>query len=161
MRVVHERDGKRRPLATTVDVADSFLSQTLGLMGQSAVSDDYALVFEFGDPGFFYRLRDTVPRRVIHMLFVRMPLDVLWLRDGEVVKVATLSPWTGVGVAKADTIVELAAGSADGVDVGDTVLVEREDAAEPAATDGESATPAGGSGDAAAADGEPTTDGPG
>ncbi|WP_349254432.1 DUF192 domain-containing protein [Halorientalis sp.] len=126
MRVVHETAGERRALATTVDLADSFVSQTIGLMGQSTVSDDYALVFEFGDPGFFYRLRDTVPRRVIHMLFVRMPLDVLWLRGDEVVKVATLSPWTGIGVAKADTIVELAAGSAEGVAVGDRVVVERE-----------------------------------
>ncbi|WP_424019834.1 DUF192 domain-containing protein [Halorientalis pallida] len=126
MRVVHEADGERRALATTVDLADSFVSQTVGLMGQSTVSDDYALVFEFGDPGFVYRLLDTVPRRVIHMLFVRTPLDVLWLRDEEVVKVATLSPWTGIGVAKADTIVELAAGSAEGVAVGDRVVVERE-----------------------------------
>lgn len=126
MRVVHEAAGKRRALATTVDLADSFVSQTVGLMGQSTVSDDYALVFEFGEPGFVYRVLDTIPRRVIHMLFVRTPLDVLWLRDEEVVKVATLSPWTGIGVAKADTIVELAAGSAEGVAVGDRVVVERE-----------------------------------
>ncbi|SDF18887.1 DUF192 domain-containing protein [Halorientalis regularis] len=126
MRVVHEAAGERRALATTVDLADSFVSQTVGLMGQSTVSDDYALVFEFGDPGFVYRLLDTIPRRVIHMLFVRTPLDVLWLRDEEVVKAATLSPWTGIGVAKADTIVELAAGSAEGVAVGDRVVVERE-----------------------------------
>jgi uncharacterized membrane protein (UPF0127 family) len=125
MRVVHEAAGERRALATTVDLADSFVSQTIGLMGQSTVSDDYALVFEFGEPGFFYRLRDTVPRRVIHMLFVRTPLDVLWLRDDKVVKMATLSPWTGLGVAKADTIIELAAGSAEGVEVGDRVVVER------------------------------------
>jgi uncharacterized membrane protein (UPF0127 family) len=145
MRVVHEAEGERRALATTVDLADSFVSQTVGLMGQSTVSDDYALVFEFGDPGFFYRLRDTVPRRVIHMLFVRTPLDVLWLRDDEVVKVASLSPWTGIGVAKADTIVELAAGGADGVEVGDTVIVEREGPTtedEPADGDSDAPEPA-------------------
>ncbi|AQL42243.1 hypothetical protein BV210_05730 [Halorientalis sp. IM1011] len=181
MRVVHETEGERRALATTVDLADSFISQTVGLMGQSTLADDYALVFEFGDPGFLYRLRETVPRRVIHMLFVRLPLDVLWLRDDEVVKVATLSPWTGIGVAKADTIVELPAGSADGVDVGDTVVVEREEspddpadtdaAAEPdtddtgtadtdesAATGDGTAAPADGTGDAATAEDEPAAD---
>lgn len=145
MRVVHETAGERRALATTVDLADSFVAQTVGLMGQSTVSDDYALVFEFGDPGFFYRVRDTVPRRVIHMLFVRTALDVLWIRDDEVVKMATLSPWTGIGVAKADTIVELAAGSADGVAVGDTVVVEREGPAtedEPADGDPDAPEPA-------------------
>ncbi len=145
MRVVHETAAERRALATTVDLADSFVAQTVGLMGQSTVSDDYALVFEFGDPGFFYRVRDTVPRRVIHMLFVRTALDVLWIRDDEVVKMATLSPWTGIGVAKADTIVELAAGSADGVAVGDTVVVEREGPAtedEPADGDPDAPEPA-------------------
>jgi len=190
MRVVHERDGERRALATTVDLADSFVSQTVGLMGQSTLADDYALVFEFGDPGFFYRLRDTVPRRVIHMLFVRTPLDVLWLRDDEVVKVATLSPWTGIGVAKADTIVELPAGSADGVEVGDTVVVDREepaddadnpdaddaddpdsdtadapktdaaDADDPAAASDGAAPTADGSGDATATEDEPAADEP-
>ena len=145
MRVVHETAAERRALATTVDLADSFVAQTVGLMGQSTVSDDYALVFEFGDPGFLYRVRDTVPRRVIHMLFVRTALDVLWIRDDEVVKMATLSPWTGIGVAKADTIVELAAGSADGVAVGDTVVVEREGPAtedEPADGDPDAPEPA-------------------
>ncbi|WP_335999988.1 DUF192 domain-containing protein [Halorientalis halophila] len=127
MRLVHVADGTERTLATTVDLADSFVSQTVGLMGQSSLPDDYALVFEFGDPGYLYRLRDTVPRRAIHMLFVRTGLDVLWLRDDEVVKVATLSPWTGFGVAKADTVVELPAGNAEGVAVGDTVHLERED----------------------------------
>jgi uncharacterized membrane protein (UPF0127 family) len=180
MRLVHVADGTERTLATTVDLADSFVSQTVGLMGQSSLPDDYALVFEFGDPGYLYRLRDTVPRRAIHMLFVRTGLDVLWLRDDEVVEVATLSPWTGIGVAKADTIVELPAGSADGVDVGDTVVVEREeppdddaddtatDAAEPeiddtgtadtdesAATGDGTAAPADGTGDAATAEDEP------
>ena len=124
MRVVHEAESERRALATTVDLADSFVSQTVGLMGQSTVSDDYALVFEFGDPGFFYRLRDTVPRRVIHMLFVRFPTDVVWIAEGEVRKVRTMSPWRSLDYAKADLVIELPAGAADGVEVGDTVVVE-------------------------------------
>ncbi len=137
MRVVHDPDGDRRTLATDVDIADSFVSQTVGLMGKSSVPDDYVLVFEF----------DKAARRFIHMLFVRTALDVVWLQDGEVVKVETLSPWFGIGLAKSDTILEFPAGSADSVEVGDTIGIEGEsvgdstadqDATDAATDDGES-----------------------
>ncbi|MFB6165315.1 MAG: DUF192 domain-containing protein [Haloarculaceae archaeon] len=132
MRVVHDPDGRARPLATTVDVADSFVSQTVGLMGQSSLPEAYALVFRFGTdgPDGFERAVAKLPgagwppRRFIHMLFVGVALDVLWLRDGEVVAVETLRPWTGYGVARADTIVELPAGAAADVAVGDRVAIE-------------------------------------
>jgi uncharacterized membrane protein (UPF0127 family) len=153
MRVVHDPDGDRRALATDVDVADSFAEQTRGMMGRSDIPPEYALVFEFGDPGFFYRLLDTLPRRIIHMLFVRMPLDVLWLREEEVVKTKTLRPWVGLGVAKADTIVELPAGAAAEVEVGDTVVVERDG-------DGDEGESDGGRGSAQAAIDEATDDPP-
>jgi uncharacterized membrane protein (UPF0127 family) len=126
MRVVHDPEGERRVLAADAEVADGFVAQTVGLMGQSSIPEGYALVFRFGDPPFLYRLFDTAPTRFIHMLFVRMALDVLWLRDGEVVKTATLSPWTGVGRAKADTVVELPEGATAGIEVGDRVVVEDE-----------------------------------
>jgi len=124
MRVVHDPDGDRRALATDVEKADTFVSKTLGLMGKSSIPDEYALVFTFGDPDFLHRLFDTIPRQYIHMLFVRTSLDVLWLREDEVVKTETLSPWVGLGAARADTIIELPAGAADPVEVGDTVVVE-------------------------------------
>jgi uncharacterized membrane protein (UPF0127 family) len=127
MRVVSESGGERRTLATKVDVADGFVAQTVGLMGRSSLPEDYALVFDFGTPPLLNRLLGTVPRRFIHMLFVRVPLDVLWLQDDEVIKTATLTPWTGIGVARADRVVELPAGSADGVAVGDTVHLEDTD----------------------------------
>src|SRR6056297_834014 len=124
MRVVHDPDGERRALATDVEIADTFVTKTLGLMGQSSIPDEYALVFTFGEPDFLHRLFDTIPRQYIHMLFVRTPLDVLWLREDEVVKTETLSPWFGLGAARADTIIELPAGAAEAVEVGDTVVVE-------------------------------------
>jgi uncharacterized membrane protein (UPF0127 family) len=58
------------------------------------------------------------------MLFMRFPIDVLWLQGERVVKRARLSPWTGYGVARADRIIELPAGAAEGVSVDDTVVVE-------------------------------------
>jgi uncharacterized membrane protein (UPF0127 family) len=138
MRLVHESaDGSQRVLATDVETADSLVAKTKGLMGRSSVPDDYALVFRF-EPGPLERLHERVPaplsrltaganRRSIHMLFVRTPLDVLWIRDGEVVQTRTLAPWRGTGSAPGDTVVEMAGGAADGVAVGDRVRVVEDD----------------------------------
>ncbi|WP_436931105.1 DUF192 domain-containing protein [Halosimplex halobium] len=115
MRLVHEpADGDPRTLATDVERADSLLKKVKGLMGKSSLPDGYALVFEFGRTGY----------RDVHMLFVRTPLDVVWLRDDEVVQVKTLAPWRGTGVAKADCFVELPGGAADGVEPGDRVFLD-------------------------------------
>ena len=51
-------------------------------------------------------------------------LPSTWCDDGRVVQVKTLSPWTGLGMASADTVVELPAGTADAVAVGDDVIIE-------------------------------------
>ncbi|MFB6307755.1 MAG: DUF192 domain-containing protein [Haloarculaceae archaeon] len=114
MRVVHESGEGARTLASTVEFAETFREQTLGLMFRESVPEDFALVFEFGRAGW----------RSIHMLFVRMPLDVLWLVDGEVRQYKTLQPWRGIGLSKADTVVELPAGAAEGVTKGDRIRIE-------------------------------------
>ena len=104
-----------RVLATDVDTADSFLARARGLMFRRSVPDGYALVFPF----------DGVGRRDLHMVFVPFPIDAVWLVDGEVTKRKRLRPWLGVGVARADTVVELPAGAAEGVAEGDRIdLVE-------------------------------------
>jgi uncharacterized membrane protein (UPF0127 family) len=111
-----------RVLATDVEVAESLGEQTKGLMFRDHVPEDYAMVFRFEDPPRW--LPDVVGQlRSIHMLFVKVPLDVLWLRDGRVEQVATLSPWTGFGLARADTIVEMPAGAAESVEAGDLVRI--------------------------------------
>lgn len=132
LRVVHEWDGTldetdaptRRILATDVDVADSVLSTSKGLMFRSSLPDDYALVMEvgggivpFGGP----------PRRAVHMLFVRVPLDVIWLAGDEVVRVSRMQPWRSVAMARADRILELPAGNAAEVSAGDRIVVENSD----------------------------------
>ena len=102
-------------LASDVETADSVLTQMRGLMFRRTVPADYALVFRF----------DSAATRDVHMLFVFTPLDVLWLVDGEVVRVERLEPWTGLAKAEADTLVELPPGAADDVAIGDAVeLVE-------------------------------------
>lgn len=113
--LVHEpAEGDSRVLATEVDRADSLFAKVIGLMGKSSLPDEYALVFDF----------DRVSYRDVHMLFVRTPLDVVWLRDGEVVQVKSLQPWRGTGIAKADCFVELPGGAAEGVEPGDRVVFE-------------------------------------
>ncbi len=120
-RIVLERgDGSERVLATDVEIADSLLSQATGLMGRAELPGGYALVLEVGE-GLF-----GPSRQVVHMLFVRTPLDVLWLVDDEVTRVARLEPWRGIGVARADRIVELPPGGADAVEPGDAVSLRGE-----------------------------------
>jgi len=120
MRVVHDPEGSPSVLATEVDVAETMLEQSRGLMFRRSIPDGYALVFRF-EPSWPF---GAVRRRSIHMLFVGMPIDVLWLADEEVRKARTMYPWRSIDYAKADTVLELPAGAADGVEVGDTVVVE-------------------------------------
>jgi len=124
-RVVLEKAGDvepdRRVLATEVEVADSLRSQALGLMFRASIPEEYALVMEVGDGGF---LSSGPARQFVHMLFVRFPIDVVWLVDGEVRRTARMHPWRSFAVARADRILELPAGAAADVDPGDTVVLE-------------------------------------
>ncbi len=112
MQVVHEESGE--PLATTVDVADGFLSRARGLMFRRSIPDDYGLVFEFTGQS----------SQDLHMVFVPFDIDAVWLTDGVVQQVKRLPAWTGRGKAVADTIIELPAGAADGVEPGDHVRID-------------------------------------
>lgn len=127
MRLVHrprDSDGGRaqRDLATRVEVAESSLAQARGLMFRSALPPEYALVMPV-EGGSLLPFRDGPQRQVVHMLFMRVPIDVLWLLDEEVVAVKRMNPWRSVGVARADTIVELPAGAGTEVEPGDCVTV--------------------------------------
>ncbi len=114
MRVVHDADGEQTTLATTVDLAESFLSKGRGLTFRRSIPADYALVFPFGSPG----------TRRIHTLFVFEAIDAVWTVDEEVQRVETLQPWTPWASATADTLIEFPAGAAEGVAPGDRVRVE-------------------------------------
>lgn len=113
MKLVHERDGETWPLATEVDTADTLFSQMRGLMFRRSIPEDYALLFRF----------DEVGSRDVHMLFVPFPLDVLWVVDGEVARKERLSAWTGLARAEADLLIELPAGAAENVQVGDGISI--------------------------------------
>lgn len=113
MRLVHHRDGEQQILADDAERAEGLLAQARGLMFRSSLPEGYGLVFPFDEPA----------SRSIHMLFVFVPLDVLWIVDDEVTKVERLRPWIGLAHGLADTVVELPAGAADGVEPGDTVEI--------------------------------------
>lgn len=114
MHVRHDSgDGDVRTLASSVETADSLLSQARGLMFRRSIPADYALVFPFGDAG----VRDA------HMVFVPFDIDAVWLENEEVQHVETMSAWTGRAEARCDTLVELPAGVAGDVRVGDRVWV--------------------------------------
>ena len=104
-------DGDPTVLASDVDVARSTLQQARGLMFRRSVPEGYALVFPF----------EEVDTQWLHMLFVPFAIDALWLVDGEVTERTRLAPFVGLGRGRADTVVELPAGAADGVAVGDEV----------------------------------------
>lgn len=100
-----------RVLASTVSFADGLLAQALGLMFRRSFADGHALVFR----------TDSTRRRGLHMLFVPFPIDAIWLIDDEVTAVERLRPWIGVAVHRANTMIELPAGTATAVKPGDRI----------------------------------------
>lgn len=116
MQLVHESaaTGETTVLASDVEVADTVVSQALGLMFRRSIPEDYALAFRFR----------SVASRSVHMLFVPFPIDAVWATDGEVTRVKRLRAWTGLGRASGDLLVELPAGAAGAVESGDTLRLE-------------------------------------
>ena len=114
MQLVHRpQSGDSRVIASDLEFADSFLSQARGLMFRRSLADDSALVFRF----------DGAAKRDVHMLFVPFAIDAIWLVDNEVQATKRLKPWLGIGRESADTLIEVPAGAADDVAVGDTVEI--------------------------------------
>ncbi|MDZ7849338.1 MAG: DUF192 domain-containing protein [Halodesulfurarchaeum sp.] len=122
MQIVHGPVEKRtgsaaeeQVLATDVSIAETTLEKLKGVMFQQSLPPDYGLVFPF----------ETATKRGVHMLFVRVPIDVVWTVEGTVTAVKTLEPWTGYGRERADEIIELPAGAAARVSVGDRVCRQK------------------------------------
>lgn len=116
MELWHEpADGESARLASDVTVADTWLARTRGRMFTRRFPQGAALVFPF----------DEAKRRSLHMLAVPYAIDAIYLVNERVTKVTRLRPIVGVSWGRADTIVELPAGSAQGVTTGDTVEVRR------------------------------------
>ncbi|GAB7010115.1 DUF192 domain-containing protein [Halorubrum trueperi] len=117
VRIVHRHgrsdDSEETVIASDVDVARSTFEQGRGLMFRRSIPDDYALVFPF----------EAADTQWLHMLFVPFAIDALWLVDDEVTEKRRLAPFVGIGRARADTVIELPAGAADSVTVGDEIRI--------------------------------------
>jgi uncharacterized membrane protein (UPF0127 family) len=62
--------------------------------------------------------------RSLHMLFVPFDIDAVWVESDEVTAVERLTAWTGTARARGDTVYELPAGAADGVEPGDGLVLD-------------------------------------
>jgi uncharacterized membrane protein (UPF0127 family) len=101
------RAGDGRVLCERCRIADTFWLRFRGLMLRGEVHADEGMVFERTGS--------------IHMFFMRVPLDVLFCdRELRVLKVVQeLKPWRTAGARGATVTIELAAGAAAGVEIGD------------------------------------------
>lgn len=88
-------------IAEHVEVADSVLSRFLGLMFRKELPPGHGLALK--------------PCNSVHMLFMRFPLDVVFIdRDGRVVRVLdSIRPWRASSFVRgAKAAIELPAGTA-------------------------------------------------
>jgi uncharacterized protein len=90
------------------------LSRMRGLLGRSSMPAGEAIILE--------------PATSIHMFFMRFGIDVLFLdRSGAIVKVVQdLRPWRLASAKGARSVIEMAAGSTDGLNLqpGDRIVRE-------------------------------------
>ncbi len=111
----HPDEGDSTVLADRVRIADGFVSRTVGLMGRKPLQPGEAMLFRFRRSG----------KRQIHTMFVRAPIDVIWIEAERVTGIETFEPWSLGATNPADTVVELPAGEAAAVAVGDVVRADR------------------------------------
>lgn len=116
MRLIRLRD--QRVIAEECSVADRFMSRFLGLMGRSD--------FRRGEGLLFPKCRS------VHMWFMRIPIDLVFLRDGDAPQtyavsrvVANARPWSLLPFSdrhSAHTL-ELPVGAASDLQKGDVLCI--------------------------------------
>ena len=107
MRLVNQRTGVT--LAREVEVAATRASRRKGLLGRPSLDSASALVIE--------------RCFAIHTAFMRFAIDAVFLDRNGIVRrvVVSLPPWRAAVTIGADAVVELAAGAAVDVQVGDRI----------------------------------------
>jgi uncharacterized membrane protein (UPF0127 family) len=113
-KLVRERDGA---VIARIELAKTTATRLLGLMGRRSFPTGFTLWIE--------------PCNSIHMMFVRFPIDVVWLDAGGAVKKVSrrVRPWIGLaGCWGAKVALELEAGAAERADVrvGDKLVAKEE-----------------------------------
>lgn len=100
-------------IAPSTSIADSMWTRFRGLMLRGPLAEGEALLIR--------------PCSSVHMFFMRFPLDIVFFdKEGAVVKVVSnLKPWRmALGGKGAWSALELAAGSAAGISIGDRLAFE-------------------------------------
>jgi uncharacterized membrane protein (UPF0127 family) len=106
MRLVNDRTGVT--IARDVEVAATRTSRRKGLLGRASLDPSSALVLE--------------RCFAIHTAFMRFAIDAVFLdRQGVVRRVVSLPPWRAAVTFGAAAVVELAAGAAGDVQIGDRI----------------------------------------
>ena len=85
-----------------IEMADNFIGRVLGLMGRKKLSQGHGLLL--------------TPCNSVHMLFMRFPIDVVYVDENFVIKkiVHNLPTWTGLSICfGAKAAFEFSAGEAD------------------------------------------------
>jgi uncharacterized membrane protein (UPF0127 family) len=100
MKSIELRTADERVLCERCLVAGSPLTRMRGLLGRRGLESGEGLLLR--------------PAASIHTLFMRFPIDVVFVsRDGEVLKVvAALPPWRTAAARGAKAVIELPAGEA-------------------------------------------------
>jgi uncharacterized protein len=118
MGVLTKRDGT--VVATEVEMADSVLKKTMGVMFRRHLPPGFAMIFDMG--------MESRLGIAIHMVFVFVSIDIVFLdRTRTIVDIKhRLRPWIGVALPKkpARYAIELPAGAARQYDmkVGDMLV---------------------------------------
>lgn len=114
---------RNKPAAPGLEVADTFVTRFVGLLGRKELPRGAGLLL--------------MKCNSVHMFFMRFAIDVVFLGDEmEVIKIVPdLEPWRVASCSKARHTLELPSGEAGlrGIDVGDRLkLVENVTATETA-----------------------------
>jgi uncharacterized membrane protein (UPF0127 family) len=114
IRIVNQARG--RVLAESGELARSFLARGRGLMGRGPLTEGYALII--------------YPEWSIHTLFMRIPIDVLFVDRADCVvglreSMPPWRPYAGVAPSRGRYVIEMPAGviAATGTAVGDQLVL--------------------------------------
>ena len=106
-------DRTRSAVALEVDVAANRATMRRGLLGRESLSATEGLLL--------------TPCKAVHTVGMRFPIDVIFIdRDGRVVRIVpSLAPWRIAMSARANAVIELAAGHAavSDIRIGDMLYV--------------------------------------
>ncbi len=96
-------------IAKNIEFARTICSQMLGLMFRRHIPADYAMIFVMKKPS----------SAGIHMLFMRFPIDVIFLNEErKIAGLTRLNPWTGYkAMKKVKYVIETNSGAIERYDL--------------------------------------------